>query len=75
MGNYDSSPMLYCSGAFSHKIPFASRGLCNSRMFDHDSAAAFLSIYKKQLQQQKRGYDSSPLLLFARGVAAPWNFS
>ena len=73
MGDYDSSPVLYCSGVFSHKIPFASRGLGNSRMFAHDSAAAFLSIYKKQ--QQKTGYDRSPLLLFARGVTAPWNFS
>ena len=54
MGDYDSSPMLYCSGVFSHKIPFASRGLGNSRMFAHDSAAAFLSIYKKK-QQQKTG--------------------
>ena len=27
MGDYDSSPMLYCSGVFSHKIPFASKGL------------------------------------------------
>ena len=29
------------------KIPFASGGMGNSRMFAHDSAAAFLSIYKK----------------------------
>ena len=35
------------------KIPFASGGLGNSRMFAHDSAAAFLSIYKKQQQQQQ----------------------
>ena len=48
MGNVDSSPVLYCSGVFSHKIPFASRGRGNSRMFAHDSAAAFLSIYKKK---------------------------
>ena len=75
MGNYDSSPMLYCSGVFSHTIPFASRGLGNSSMFAHDSEAAFLSIYKKQQQQQKGGHDSSPLLLFARGVTALWNFS
>ena len=27
MGDYESSPMLYCSGVFSHKIPFASKGL------------------------------------------------
>ena len=37
------------------KIPFASGGLGNSRMFAHDNAAAFLSIYKKQQQQQKTG--------------------
>ena len=27
MGDYDSSPMLYRSGVFSHKIPFASKGM------------------------------------------------
>ena len=76
MGDYDSSPMLYCSEVFSHKNSICFRGAGNSRMFAHDSAAAFLSIYKKQQQQQqKRGYDSSPLLLFARGVMILSNFS
>ena len=55
MGDYDSSPMLHCSGVFSHKIPFASRGLGNSRLFAHDSAAAFLSTYIKKKQQKNRG--------------------
>ena len=55
MGDYDSSPMLYCSGVFSHKIPFASRELGNSRMFAHDSAAAFLSIYIKKKQKKNGG--------------------
>ena len=53
MGNYDSSPML-CSGVFSHKNSICFRGLGNSHMFAHDSAAAFLSIYKKDKQQQKK---------------------
>ena len=75
MGDYDSSPMLYCSGVFSHKIPFASKGLGNSRMVAHDSSAAFLLIYEKKQQQESQGYHSSPLLLFTRGVTAPWNFS
>ena len=48
MGDDDSSTMLYCSEIFFDKIPFASRGLGNSCRFAHDSAAAFLSIYKKQ---------------------------
>ena len=55
MGDYDSSPMLYCSGAFSHTIPFASRELGNSRMFAHDSAAALLSIYKKKQKKNNGG--------------------
>ena len=78
MGDYDSSPMLYCSGVFSHKnsICFEFRGLDNSRMFAHDSAAAFLSIYKETTATtKKQGYDSSPLLLFARRVTVPSNFS
>ena len=77
MRDYDSSPMLHCSGVFSHKIRFASKGLGNSRMFAHDSPAAFLSMYKEKQQQQKkkRGCDSSPLLLFARGVTVSSNFS
>ena len=63
--------LCYIAQAYSPiKILFASRGLGNSRMFAHDSAAAFLSIYK-----EKRGYDSSPLLLFVRGVTVPSNFS
>ena len=75
MGNYDSSHMLYCSGVFSLKTLFASRGRGNSHMFAHDSATAFLLAYKQQQQQKNMGYDSSPLLLFARGVTDPWNFS
>ena len=55
MGDYDSSPMLYCSGAFSHTIPFASRELGNSRMFADDSAAALLSIYKKKNKKKIMG--------------------
>ena len=55
MGDYNSSPMLYCSGVFSHKIPFASRELGNSRMFAYDSAAAFLSIYKKTTTTKNGG--------------------
>ena len=36
------------------KIPFASKGQGNSRMFAHYSPAAFLSIYKEKQQQQKK---------------------
>ena len=61
MGDYDSSLVLYCSGVFSHKIPFASRGLSNSRMIAHDSAAALRSIYKKK-QQQKNGVMTAVLI-------------
>ena len=80
MGDYDSSPMLYCSGLFSHKNSVCFRGLGNSTMFAHDSSAAFVSIYKKTsttttTTTTKRGYDSSPLLLFARAVTVPLNFS
>ena len=74
MGDHDNSPMLYCSGYSPIQIPFASGGWANSRMFGHDSAAAFLSTYKKTTRKQ-RVYDSSPLLLFGRGVTVPSNFS
>ena len=70
--------LCYIAQAYSPiKIRFASKGLGNSRMFAHDSPAAFLSIYKEKQQQQKkkRGCDSSLLLLFARGVTVPSNFS
>ena len=45
----------YIAQAYSPmKIPFASKGLGNSRMLAHDSPAAFLSIYKEKQQQQKK---------------------
>ena len=60
------------------KIPFASGGggggLGNSRMFAHDSAAAFYRFIKNN-NKKKRGYDSSPLLLFARGVTVQSNLA
>ena len=61
MGDYDSSPMLYCSGVLSHKIPFASKGL------DYHSQQIFYQFIKRNNKEKKRGYDSSPLLQFARG--------
>ena len=50
--------LCYFAKAYSPlKIPFASKGLGNSRMFAHDSPAAFLSIYKEKQQQQKKNGD------------------
>ena len=47
--------LCYIAQAYSPiKIPFASKGLGNSRMFAHDSPAAFLWIYKEKQQQQKK---------------------
>ena len=47
--------LCYIAQAYSPiKVPFASKGLGNSRMFAHDSPAAFLSIYKEKQQQQKK---------------------
>ena len=68
MENKDSSPMLYCSGVVTPYNFNCFKG-GRSHMFAHDGVAAFLSIKKKN-----RGYNSSPLLLFAHGVTVPWNF-
>ena len=67
MGDNDSSLVLHCSGVFSHKIPFASCGLSNSRMIALDSAAAFLSIYKKKQQQKNWGMTAVPYCYSLRG--------
>ena len=67
MGDYDSTPMLYCSRVLSHKIPFAM-GYQSQQPF-------YRFMQRNNNNNKKRGYDSSPLLLFARGVTAPWNFS
>ena len=64
MGDYDSSPMQHCSGFSPIKIPFASKGLGNSRMFAHYSPAAFLSIYKEKQQQQKKNGGVTAVLYF-----------
>ena len=75
MGDTMTAVLCYIAQRHSPiKIPFTSGELGNSRMFAHDSAAAFLLIYKKKTTA-KRGYDSSPLLLFACGVMVPLNFS
>ena len=54
-------------GLSPHKITIALKG-GSSLMFAHHGVAAF---YR---EKKNRGYDSSPLLLFAHGVTARWNF-
>ena len=57
--------LCYIAQAYSPiKIPFAPKGLGNSRMFAHDSPAAFLSIYKVKQQQQKKNGGVTAVLYF-----------
>ena len=58
--------LCYIAQAYSPmKIPFASKGLGNSRTIAHDSPAAFLSIYnEKQQQQQKKNGCMTAVLYF-----------
>ena len=57
--------LCYIAQAYSPtNIPFASKGLGNSRMFAHDSPAALLSIYKEIQQQQKRNGGVTAVLYF-----------
>ena len=79
MGDYDSSPMLYCSGVFSHKnsicLGGGGGGWATVACLLMTVQQLFYRFIKTTTTTKKRGYDSSPLLLFARGVMVPSNSS
>ena len=76
-GDYDNSPMLYCSGVFSHKNSICFRGgwATVAHLLMTVQQLFYRFIKKAKKNNKKWGYDSSPLLLFARGVTVPSNFS
>ena len=63
MGDYDSSPMLHCSGVFSHKNSICFRGAGQqSHVLLMTVQQLFYRFIKKKKQHQKKDWGMTAVL-------------